>query len=418
MLLPYRPADVSESNLRDVRNVTLLSTIALGHATVHWFQQAFPLLLAIIARDMGLSNLAVGAVMSARSLTGAVTIAPMGIAADRFVSRRTFFMTAAIIWYGGAFFLISLVPNYVLLIFSVVLLGFGISLWHPPAMGLLSVRFPDRRAFVLAIHGEGAAIGDTLGPIIVGALLLVFSWRQTMQVSLPAALIFALVFLLVMRGLPVAAAHAQESRTLRQYFRALRVASKRPALILALLAGGMRTSGNMLLLTFLPRYAVDQLGIGPATAGLILGLLLGTGMFSQPILGYVSDRVGRKAVALPGLLMLVILTPMLGLAQGVLPIIMIAACIGLFLFSSGTVLGAIPLDVAPPELHGSVVAASFMVGLGFGTIAPTIGGAIADVAGIESSFYLAAALFFVAAVIVLFIPIGKGKARISWAAGS
>lgn len=409
---------IDKSNLRDVRNASLLTAIALGHAIVHWFQQAFPLLLGVIGRDMGLSNLAVGSIMSARSLTGAVTIAPMGIAADRFVSRRTMFMTAAIVWYGGAFFLISLVPNYAILVFAVVLLGFGGSLWHPPAMGLLSVRFPDRRAFVLAIHGEGAAIGDALGPITVGSMLLVFSWRHTMQLSLPAALLLALIFLMIMRGLPVAAAHAQESRTLRQYFRALQEASKRPPLILALLAGGMRTAGNIVLITFLPRYALEYLDIGPATVGLILALLLGTGMISQPILGYVSDRVGRKAVALPGLLILVLLTPLLGLANGVLPIILISACIGLFLFSSGTVLGAIPLDVAPAELHGSVVAASFMVGLGFGTVAPTIGGAIADAAGIESSFYFAAALFFAAALLVFFIPVGRGTTRISWAAGS
>src|SRR5262249_57459638 len=56
------------------------------------------------------------------------------------------------------------------------LVGLGSAIWPPPAMGALSVRFPERRATVLAIHGVGATVADTLTPVAIGALFLAFAW--------------------------------------------------------------------------------------------------------------------------------------------------------------------------------------------------------------------------------------------------
>ena len=71
-------------------------------------------------------------------------------------------------------------------------------------------------------------------------------------------------------------------------------------------------------------------------------------------------------------------------------------------------LGALGLDVAPHELHSSTTAAQFIVGFGLGSVAPVIAGAIAGVAGIESTFYFAAALFAGMLVLVISLPATRG----------
>ena len=65
-------------------------------------------------------------------------------------------------------------------------------------MGALSARFPERRATVLAIHGVGATIGDTLTPVAVGALLVAFAWPDVLRAQLLPGI---LAGLLVWRGL-------------------------------------------------------------------------------------------------------------------------------------------------------------------------------------------------------------------------
>ena len=44
-------------------------------------------------------------------------------------------------------------------------------MWHPPALGLLARRFPQRRGLFISLHRSTGNIGDWLGPLIVGILL-------------------------------------------------------------------------------------------------------------------------------------------------------------------------------------------------------------------------------------------------------
>ena len=88
---------------------------------------------------------------------------------------------------------------------------------------------------------------------------------------------------------------------------------------------------------------------------------------------------------------------------------MVVSLIGLFLFSSAVLLGALGLDIAPRELHSSVTAAQFLTGMALSSAAPVVAGAVAAVAGTPATFYLAALMFGVTLVIVLLLPSAKGS---------
>ncbi len=396
-----------QANLTSPDNAILLGSIAFGHAVVHWFSQGFPVLLAELVTSTGLGPLAAGTIMGARSIFGAIANIPMGMVADRYVHRRTQFMAASLVWYGGAYFLIGIAPNQMWIIVFAGVLGVGAALWHPPAVGLLSTRFPTRRASVLAIHGVGASVGDILGPLSVGALLLVFSWQGIFQASVLPAMVLAGAFYLMVRGAGVGEIRGHTSLT--GYFDALRQATRHRPLLLTILAGGTRSAGQIILLTFVPIYARDDLGLGSEFVGLLLALLMGLSLISQPVLGYLSDRTSRKATLLPGAVVLMSLTPLLGLANEEWTLLAVVCVMGPFLFSSAVLLNALGLDIAPRELHSSVTAAQFLVGLGLGSAAPVIAGAVAAAAGTAAAFYVAAVLFGVTLAIVLILPSAKGS---------
>jgi MFS family permease len=395
------------AGLQGTRGLVVIGTMTAGHATVHWFGQAFVILLAEIVASLGLGPLAAGTVIGARSLSGALANAPMGVIADRFSGHRALFMAGALMWFGLGFFLLGLSPNFGTLVAFAAVLGIGAALWHPPAIGFLSTQFPDRRAFALAINGVGASFGDIAGPLMVGGLLLVVSWQSIFRFSFIPVAVAAVVFLLVMRG--TAGATAPAHRSMGMYFASLRDAAKDRNLLLALIASGTRSAGQLVVVAFLPLYARIELGLQPGFVGVLLAMLLGMSMVSQPVLGYLSDRTSRKAVILPGIVVLTVLTPWIGFITNQWVLLALVSVIGLFLFSMATLLGALALDIAPAGLASSTTAAQFLLGLGVGSIAPVVAGAIGRVAGIESTFFVATALFALTVPLVVILPKTQGK---------
>ncbi len=100
---------------------------------------------------------------------------------------------------------------------------------------------------------------------------------------------------------------------------------------------------------------------------------------------------------------------LLALVDGAWSLLAVVSVIGLFLFSSAVLLGALGLDIAPRELHSSVTAAQFLTGMGLGSAAPVIAGAVAAVAGTAATFYVATVMFGVTLAIVLVLPSTKGS---------
>jgi MFS family permease len=354
--------------------------------------------------------------MASRSMGGAISQFPMGMLADRFADRRTLFMTAALLWFGAFYFFIGFASDLVTIAILAAFLGFGGALWHPPAIGLISTRMPERRAFGMAMHGIGAGAGDTLGPLVVGGLLLAFTWQAIFKMALIPGLLFALVFFLLMRGFATGSSRGHTS--MPDYFKALGESARHRPLLLSVVAGSTRTGGQMILLAFVPLYALEDLGLSQGLVGAVASLLLGLSLVSQPVLAYISDRIGRKYTVLPTAALLTILAPMLALTTGAASLFVIVAAIGLIMFSTALVLNAYGLDIAPPELHSSITAAQFLSGLAVGGVSPLVAGVIADSQGIGSTFIVAGVLFGITTVMILFLPNAKsGRPTTKFGAG-
>ena len=395
-------SEIQETRSEGRSGTSLLATLAFGHSFVHFTGQAFVVLLAEVVTSLGLSPSATGIIMASRSLGGALSQFPMGMLADRFATQRIYFMTAAILWFGVFYFLIGFANDLVALAVLAGLLGAGGALWHPPAIGMISTRFPDRRAFAMSMHGVGAGFGDSVGPLLVGALLIAFSWQTIFRMTLVPGIAIALMFYLLMRK--TAGGEARGHTSLSAYFRALRDAARHRPLLLSVVAGSARTGGQMTLIAFMPLYARDTLGLSTWWVGFLAGLMLGLSLVSQPVLGYISDRIGRKYTVLPAAIVLTAVTPLLVLTTGAFSLLAVVTVIGLVMFSTALLLNAYGLDIAPLELHSSITAAQFLSGLAIGGIAPLLAGTIADARGIEAAFIISAGLFSITAVMILFLP--------------
>jgi MFS family permease len=184
---------------------------------------------------------------------------------------------------------------------------------------------------------------------------------------------------------------------------------KIPVVTTLVLAAAIRGVANNALFQWAPFYlreATDGgLGMGYFEVGVHLSLLTGMGIVSAPILGYLSDRYGRKQVLVPGLIIASVLTMFVVSAGDSLYLPLLLAGIGLFSFALQQIILAALLDVVQKGTEATASGLIFGINglLGFGSpfIAAFI---IDDYGGYGSIFYYVGALTVVSAVFIAFIP--------------
>ncbi|MCH7746441.1 MAG: MFS transporter, partial [Chloroflexi bacterium] len=179
----------------------LAVTVILGHAIKHIYNSALQtILMPEIKIGLGLNATQFGVLVFSRQVTGWVTTVGAGYLGDRFANRASLILGISLMLMGVSYFALGSAPNYWVMFLAMLLVGIGPSLYHPPAIGALSRRFPDKRGFAISLHGTGGSVGEVLGPITAAGLLSFLMWRDVLQVSLFPALLGAFLIWGMMRS--------------------------------------------------------------------------------------------------------------------------------------------------------------------------------------------------------------------------
>ena len=192
-------APVSVARPRPFADVWL---ITLGHTLTHWYPATFYLLLPLIGNELHLSYEQIGSILTCQFVCGALSNIPGGMIADS-VSRKGLLMALALCWVGAPYLLMGFTHSYWTLLGCAGLVGIGNNFWHPTAIPLLARSFPQRKGFVVSIHGMGGNVGDALAPLAAGWLLAITSWRNVVVVNIVPGILMACVILVMVGGLTV-----------------------------------------------------------------------------------------------------------------------------------------------------------------------------------------------------------------------
>lgn len=375
----------------------LLATILVaGHAVKHTYNSGFFLILPEIARALSLNNTSVGFLNTARGFAGSGSNLPAGFVADRFSDRWGRILGVAMIVIGIGQFIMGSVDAYWSILISGMVVSAAISFWHPPAIAALSNRFPERRGFAISLHGGGGSIGEATGPIIVGGLLGLFAWQGILQLSLVPAVLTGLVVWFLMRN---SVGHLSETTSFRGYVGGLRVFITNPHLAFIFLSVGGFSMSQTAVGTFLPIYLRNELNYAPLAAGAYLFLGQVAGIVSSPILGYLSDRFGRRAVLVPSLVLLSAGVFTLSVAPEGFALIASVVWIGVFMFPLMSLFLATAMDRVGAAVQATTVSLVFGIGSLFGSLSPTVAGLLADGFGVQAAFHWGAAIALVAAIL-------------------
>ena len=390
----------------------ILTNLSIGHGFTHWYGQSIVVLLPVIQTALGFTNFQFGALIAILSISGGVANIPTGFFVDIF--RRswglllTLCMAVAAVGYG----LVAASPGFIMLALVFILLPLPGTVWHMPAIAAISQRFPNRRGFSLSMHGVGGQIGDSIGPLIIGALLTLFAgaWRPVALVYVFPAVVMTLVVFWALFHLGGDGDDAGQRTDVGQRFRDAGRLLRNPAILALVLVSSLRDMGSVVLMFWLAKYLHDPvadggLGFSAFMVGLHLTLLLILGVVSSPIAGLLSDRFGRKLILIPCLTAVGLLSLAIEPVGAGILLMVIVLAIGLFSSSMNQILQATVLDQVGRGTEGVTMGIVMGVNSVLSGVAPLIAAVVVNNYGIGSVFTYAAVLWVGGAVVLALTPL-------------
>ena len=374
----------------------LTVAIVLGHAIKHVYIAGFQtIVFPEMKIALGLSNTSFGALATARQATSGVTTLGAGYLGDRFGKQAGLLLAISLSLMGISYFLVGAAPSYPLLFLAMLLVGLGPSLYHPPALGTLARRFPDRRGLMISLHGMGGSIGEASGPLIAAVAVTALVWDGALQWSIIPALIAAAVVWFMMSNVPTVQGGAA---SLKEYFGALGELFKDRLLVSVLAVSGIRSLGQSAAVIFLPVYLREDLGYSLGEMAVYLALSQVVGIGVQPVMGALSDRLGRKVIIVPALLAFSAMLAALYFVEPGFFMVLVIVVMGAFLYSMQALFLAAASDLGGWELQATISSMTYGMTFLAATISPFIAGLFADAFQVKVVFLYSASLLLVSAL--------------------
>ena len=381
--------------------------LVIGHSVFHWITQSFVVVLPEIQQAFQLSGVGVGGILAARELASGLVTLPGGVAVD--VLRRHWgsILVACLVASALGSLVIGTSPAYSLLLVGMVIVAVAHSIWHLPASASLAHHFRHRRGMGLAFHGVGGGVGDVAGPVVTGALLAFLTWREVLSIYAAAPLLLGAAAVWAFRGIGPDTQGGERAVALSERIAITKRLLGSPVLGGLALVYGLRTMALVALITVLPLYLGSDLALSPASRGFHIGLLIAVGLVTKPMVGYLSDRLGRKQVLVPGLVWSTVLVLMLIPFDRGVPLTIAVALLGLFLYPDQPVLTAAVFDLVGHQVANTGLGMVSFAGAMMGTVSPLVAGALYERMGFDSTAYYIAALFALSALFFLLLPLSK-----------
>ena len=241
-------------------------------------------------------------------------------------------------------------------------------------------------------------------------MLLFLAWQDIISLYAAAPIILGLMAIWAFRNI----GHTREEQPAEDLAARVRVTREllRSRLLWGLtLVRGFRAMALAALVTILPLYLSNDLGMSEWNRGFHIGLLIAVGLVAKTGAGYLSDRWGRKQVLVPGLAWsCLIALALLVFNSG--PMLSVSiALLGLFLYPDQPILTATIYDTLGREVAttglGAVAFVSFLMAAGSSVAA----GALYEWTGFHGTVWYISGLFALAAAVFAVLPLPGWQSR-------
>jgi MFS family permease len=316
-------------------------------------------ILPLYLVSFGASSTVIGAVMAVFTITATVMRIPVGLLIDR-IGRKPFLTGGVALFVVGNFGYMW-APSILLMLPFRMLHGIGWSGCTTAVATLAAdIAPPKRRGELIGYAAMASSLGGAIGPVAGFALLQRFDYAGVFLGA--AALLFASLILGAFVKEPK---HVpRENRRELTGFDLLVV----PETLLPAVAVAFLSFGHGGILTFLPIHALK---LGLENPGLWFGLYALCLLMSRPIAGPLSDRISRRDVIVPGLILNLLGIGILALASSPLWLMAAAVVRGFGTGAAQPALMTVAVDQTSPQRRGQSMAqyqCFYDLGIGLGSL--------------------------------------------------
>lgn len=280
------------------RSFTLLCTIGV-FCFISYNMVRMPV-LALFAESLGASPERIGLIVSVSTLTGVFLKLPSGALSD--IYGRRMLLRVGVMAFGIPPFIYPFVSDLNVLTALRFFHGFATAIFAPSALATVAELYRERRGAALGTYTACTQSGALLGPFIGGYLVYAAGFSTAFLTAGVFGCIAVIIFYSLRLKPPLPRLQEKGfAPVMAEMWKGFAVVAKNRKVLITSSTDAAKMIANGALMAFLPLYGVAA-GLNPGEVGLLFTVQSFTSFFSKPIMGRVSDRVGRQPLIMIGLL--------------------------------------------------------------------------------------------------------------------
>ncbi len=344
----------------------------IGHAYNDIYLLILPLLIPFIRNEFDLTYFQSGLILTTHIGIRSLFSYICGHLGDKFDKRIIISMGFVL----SSIFMASLVlaNTYVTIIISLMIMAVGVSSFHPLATALVGEGAESsHRASQIGVFESIGATGIVLSSLTFGFFVNNWGWRY-------------ICFALAVPGLILAFAYLKmRKEEIDQNIKAEKSVDK--YYILSFLLGrGVRALGIGAIMSFLPTFGVDYLGLDGGQGSWLITLYFLGCIIGNLTGGWLADKTSVLLIISSSAIITVFAMIGITYLQYTLIVLILVIILGLSQGGFFTPQNCWLTTVSSQSTRGKVLGAAFLIDGVSVTIAPTLFGWIADYVGLLGSF--------------------------------
>jgi len=343
-----------------------------------------------------------GYIIAASTVPGIIVSLIAGRLSDMY-NRRKFLLVSTVIFASAPFFYLFAINIWILMIIRFYH-GFSTAIFVPVAMAAIAESYPDNKGTYISSFSSITLVGRFLAPITGGTILFItnyYYYGVYIGCAISGTIALTLTVFLYRDRIPQTEfnkATERSSLTIKEFVRGIIEVLSHKIILSTSIVQASQYFAFGIIEAYVILYAIS-LHFDAWLIGLIPAILTLMLVVFKPLMGYFSDKVGRRLIILVGLLLGGGVSWMLPFTTKYIGVVLILCGFGIGMAMVISSTAAYVADLSKKEDFGTAIGTlSTIMDIGQ-TIGPILGGYVLFAFSYGGLFFMVSIVLFISALI-------------------